>query len=630
MFAPKVAETKTKASESPSSRRALQPVALAAPPFGCSAVKPAPMLQGSIASQATPRLLAQQALRSASSKPGGDHEQTGAAEAMMAREAPRGASWDFSKIPLFPHDRASWPQVLSPLAAPPLPNGTQPKLAIGSVDDPLEHEADKIADHVLRMPEPDLCVTVGNPANKLAPQRSPFAARPLSSSSLSEPPLQGIFQTNLAVGKVNDLLEQEADRAADRVMSMEQGQTVFVPGRQASFAGSGELLAPPIVHDVLRSAGRPLDSETRGFLEPRFGFDFNTVRVHTGAKATESARAIQAHAYTAGHHVVFGAGRSGADGRLLAHELAHVVQQAGRGGFSTIRRQAAAAETEEYIPKTGAPEHQPKNDDKDKLEVLGRLDVDDLFQKHPAVSQRVLAIAEELRLDPGLLAESLYAETTKEWMRTTGKIESERLGMDDWFDASLEKRLKDIIDAHPALGLRFEDVKKTGKMWNPGQEKDKDKVILKPRGKLDADKAVQAWAVYVKAEVDFLRDLLSKEPSLKNSRIKNLDDLTPEQRLAIERVATNAGVGIAKKDFMILSSGGDIPREGSVRRDKDHPLRTATLHMGRAVHLDQTVFGRPASDYKPAPSPARNEGPLVEQSEDPQLKKLPPWITPIY
>jgi hypothetical protein len=95
-------------------------------------------------------------------------------------------------------------------------------------------------------------------------------------------------------------------------------------------------------------------------------------------------------------------------------------------------------------------------------------------------------------------------------------------------------------------------------------------------------------------------------------------------------VAANAGVGIAQTDFKILAKGGDLPRTGSVRRDKDHPLRTATLHMGRAVHLDQTVFGRPASDYQPPPPPPPvNQGGL-EPEQDPQLKKLPPWITPIY
>ncbi len=89
--------------------------------------------------------------------------------------------------------------------------------------------------------------------------------------------------------------------------------------------------APPIVHDVLRSPGQPLDAGTRAFMEPRFDHDFSRVRVHTDERASDSARAVHALAYTAGRHLVFGAGQyspTTAPGRrLLAHELAHSVQQ---------------------------------------------------------------------------------------------------------------------------------------------------------------------------------------------------------------------------------------------------------------------------------------------------------------
>jgi outer membrane protein OmpA-like peptidoglycan-associated protein len=88
---------------------------------------------------------------------------------------------------------------------------------------------------------------------------------------------------------------------------------------------------PPIVHNVLSSPGQPLDAGTRAFMEPRFGHDFSQVRVHTDARAVESARAVNALAYTVGRNVVFGAGQyaQGTDEgrRLMAHELTHVVQQ---------------------------------------------------------------------------------------------------------------------------------------------------------------------------------------------------------------------------------------------------------------------------------------------------------------
>jgi len=108
--------------------------------------------------------------------------------------------------------------------------------------------------------------------------------------------------------------------------------------------------APPIVHDVLRAPGQPLDASTRAFMEPRFGHDFSRVRVHANTQAAKSARAVNALAYTVGRDVVFGAGQY-APGtvqgqRLMAHELTHVVQQ----------RQTAAPRTPQFF---GGDEHKP-------------------------------------------------------------------------------------------------------------------------------------------------------------------------------------------------------------------------------------------------------------------------------
>ncbi len=88
---------------------------------------------------------------------------------------------------------------------------------------------------------------------------------------------------------------------------------------------------PPIVHEALSSPGQALDSGTRAFMETRFRQDFSHVRVHTDERAAESARAVRAHAYTVGKHIVFGSGRYAPQrpaGRwLLAHEIAHTRQQ---------------------------------------------------------------------------------------------------------------------------------------------------------------------------------------------------------------------------------------------------------------------------------------------------------------
>ncbi|AFY34120.1 hypothetical protein Cal7507_3729 [Calothrix sp. PCC 7507] len=89
--------------------------------------------------------------------------------------------------------------------------------------------------------------------------------------------------------------------------------------------------APPIVHEVLRSPGQPLDRETRSFMESRFQHDFSQVRVHTNTKAAESTQAVNALAYTQGKNIVFAphqyAPQTLSGRELLAHELTHVIQQ---------------------------------------------------------------------------------------------------------------------------------------------------------------------------------------------------------------------------------------------------------------------------------------------------------------
>ena len=100
--------------------------------------------------------------------------------------------------------------------------------------------------------------------------------------------------------------------------------------RAAGFEASAEI--PPIVDDVLSQPGQQLDTATRAFMESRFHHDFSSVRVHTDAKAAESAQSVNAHAYTVGSHIVFNTGQytpgTKPGTNLLAHELTHVLQQA--------------------------------------------------------------------------------------------------------------------------------------------------------------------------------------------------------------------------------------------------------------------------------------------------------------
>lgn len=116
------------------------------------------------------------------------------------------------------------------------------------------------------------------------------------------------------------------------------------PCRPRGPAPLGEAL-PAGVRDVLRDPGRPLDARLRAALEPRFGHDFGRVRVHAGAAADAATRALDAAAYTAGSHVVV-AGAAANDVRVMAHELAHVVQGGAVDAGLTLGRPDDPAERE--------------------------------------------------------------------------------------------------------------------------------------------------------------------------------------------------------------------------------------------------------------------------------------------
>lgn len=149
------------------------------------------------------------------------------------------------------------------------------------------------------------------------------------------------LQRKLQVGASNDRLEQEADHVADQVMANSNpiGTTSVLPNIQRFSEQSSESVseAPASVEHVLSNSGRPLEPALQYDMEVRFGYDFSNVRVHTGNDAAQSARDINALAYTLGNDVVFGAGQftpQSIEGKkLIAHELAHVIQQ--RDNIST-------------------------------------------------------------------------------------------------------------------------------------------------------------------------------------------------------------------------------------------------------------------------------------------------------
>ena len=195
----------------------------------------------------------------------------------------------------------------------------QKKLLVGSTDDPLEHEADRAAERVLSLP-----LGFQVPRGHALP---PLHASPPQADSAASPQAQA--QRCAPAAATGPPLVAPMSRPAHR----------FKPGAQGE-AGSphvrGTAPRPSIVHEpdaqpphdeALTQGGSPLDADLRGFFETRYGRDLSDVRIHTGLRSESLNDGLNAHAFTYDSHVWLGRGHRPRADFLLAHELAHVIQQ---------------------------------------------------------------------------------------------------------------------------------------------------------------------------------------------------------------------------------------------------------------------------------------------------------------
>jgi len=206
----------------------------------------------------------------------------------------------------------------------------QAKLRIGQPGDKYEQEADRVADAVMRMPEPGVQRQV-EPEEEEEEEEEPFQTKRESNSDSS-------------------IQLQPDEEEKEEVL-----QNSKMSGKNADITTDLELK----IH-AIRGGGQLLPESERAFFEPRFGYDFSQVRMHTDSKAAESAREVNAKAFTLGQDVVFGAGQyapdTSAGKKLLAHELTHVVQQgkdhSGQSNNKMLQRTGGGCTPASGIPNT--------------------------------------------------------------------------------------------------------------------------------------------------------------------------------------------------------------------------------------------------------------------------------------
>ena len=195
----------------------------------------------------------------------------------------------------------------------------QAKLTVNNPHDAFEQEADRVADQVMRMPEP--AAHVSTQTSALVQRRCECAM---------------------------ELQRSEGPAAAAPHVDSTTEHAI------ASLSGRGQALPPAV----------------RAFMEPRFNADFSAVRLHSDAHAQQLARSVSAQAFTVGSNIVFGAGHLAPETdhgrRLLAHELTHVLQQ---GAPQTLRRAPAQPPHQQFVPPESVIEMSEALDDAENLLV---------------------------------------------------------------------------------------------------------------------------------------------------------------------------------------------------------------------------------------------------------------------
>jgi len=190
----------------------------------------------------------------------------------------------------------------------------QTKLAVNTPGDEYEQEADAVAEKVMNMSQPAAETVTIKPATST--QNKTEVSNEKEPEEEKEEKEEYTEEKQSITGKSRKLIS---------AASSDENQLQRKPSGNTANIVSGN------VQQVIQSQGKPLDQSTRSFMESRFGFDFGKVQIHNDSLAYQSAKDINALAYTHRHHIAFGEGQyqpqTESGKRLLAHELTHVVQQ---------------------------------------------------------------------------------------------------------------------------------------------------------------------------------------------------------------------------------------------------------------------------------------------------------------
>ena len=211
----------------------------------------------------------------------------------------------------------------------------QKKLEIGASDDAYEIEADRVADKVMNGSHAMVLPNTGASNN---------IQRKCSDCEKEE---QRIQKKSISA-QISPVIQRKCTKCEEeRIQKKPIASDISPIVQRATDGASGQSIAPNSVSESIsnsQGSGQPLQSDTRSFMESRFGSDFSNVRVHSDSRAASLSQQLNAKAFTVGNDIYFNQGQyqpnSYSGKHLLAHELTHTIQQSGFDGIQTVRKKA--------------------------------------------------------------------------------------------------------------------------------------------------------------------------------------------------------------------------------------------------------------------------------------------------
>jgi hypothetical protein len=401
---------------------------------------------------------------------------------------------------------------------------------------------------------------------------------------------------------------------------------------QRAAIGHTQSSEVPSVHDFINSPGQPLEAEARAFMEPRFGYDFSQVRVHTDAKAAESARMINALAYTVGQDIVFDAGQYSlginSGQKLVAHELAHVIQQRSEAqpglviGKASKECERQADQVAQVITQGGqrtalkqvcqglhrvaeqVQRQKSKNPLKTEFEPLDTEKAEEEFNQLKAQYKKLGKTEQEAAL---LATDDMFAKRVEAigGKRFPGTITLGKLGQKTYLriTSSINLNGEEIKPGFFNAGIDDNSYNCHSFTFFDGKKSKSDKLqilartIPKEGGDLAGQKFFDAT------------DLVKEGIYFEMRRIPLIFPrwvLDAETRDLLKGLRSRkTGEKVEKGDIAIYSSNGDLPHSGKVTQDdgKGNPTRIKSKwgHFSLFEHAPEAVpayYGKPSFFHK--------------------------------